>query len=332
MATLYLTEQGSVLRKTSKRLTVEKEGEVLLEVPEFKVERVLIFGNVQISTQAMAFLLDSGIETAFLSIYGRFRGRLTPMESKNIFLRIKQYEKYLDNAFRLAHSKDIVRAKLQNARTLLMRYSRNHPEVELEESKKHIEECLDKINHKETINSLMGVEGTASSVYFRAFGQLFRRELKFEGRERRPARDPINSLLSFGYTLVTNELISLTCALGFDPYIGYLHGLEYGRPSLALDLIEEFRHPIIDRFTLYLINNQILKEQDFEDKAEEGVLLLDNARKTYFLQYEKYMAREIESNISDTKKTYRELFKLQVHQFMDTIQNDSNYKPYFMSD
>lgn len=332
MSTLYLLEQGSVLRKTSKRLTVEKDGEVLLEVPEFKVERVLIFGNVQISTQAMAFLLDSGIETAFLSIYGRFKGRLSPIESKNIFLRVKQYEKYLDNAFRLTHSKTIIRAKLQNARALLMKYARNHPEIELEESKKHIEECLDKINHKETINSLMGVEGIASSIYFRAYGQLFRRELKFDGRERRPARDPINSLLSFGYTLITNELISLTCAMGFDPYIGCLHGLEYGRPSLALDLVEEFRHPIIDRFTLHLINNQILKEQDFEDKGDEGVLLLESARKAYFLNYEKYMTKDIESNLSDAKKTYRELFKLQIHQFMDTVQNNSAYKPYLMSD
>ncbi len=258
MATIYLTEQGSKLSKTSKRLVIEKDGQTLLEIPEFKVERVLIFGNVQITTQAMAFLLDNGIEVSFLSLYGKYRGRLSPVESKNAQLRIHQYQKHLDAEFKVSLAKSIVHAKLNNGRELLMRYARNHPEIDFSQDKTEMEDCISRLDHKESVNSVMGVEGAAASVYFEAFGKMLRKELGFEGRQRRPPKDPVNALLSLGYTLIGNEMHSLICAVGFDPYIGFFHGIDYGRPSLALDLIEPFRHAIIDRFTLYLVNNFFL--------------------------------------------------------------------------
>lgn len=332
MATLYLTEQGSKLGKTSRRLVVEKDKQTLLEIPEFKVDRVLIYGNVQITTQAIAFLLGNGIETSFLTMQGRIKGRLTPIESKNILLRIKQYERYHDHSFRIKMGKSIVRAKIANSRTILMRFSRNHPEINLAKSKKRIEECMGKVENKDSVKSLMGIEGIVASVYFGAYGKMFRRGLQFEKRQKRPSRDPVNALLSFGYVLITNEMLSVLCSVGFEPYIGYLHGIDYGRPSLALDMIEEFRHPIIDRFTLYLVNNQILNENDFEDKEEEGLYLKDDAKKTYFVQFEKYMNREVESNITEEKKSYRTLLKLQAHKLMDTILKDDPYEPYLLKD
>lgn len=332
MATLYLTEQGSKLGKTSRRLVVEKDNKMLLEVPEFKVDRVLIYGNVQITTQAIAFLLGNGIETSFLTVNGRLKGRLSPIESKNILLRMRQYQTYQDNDFRLKIARAIIKAKIANSRTILMRYARNHPEVNLEDSKKRIEDCIGKVESKDSIKSLMGVEGIAASVYFRAYGRMFRRELQFEKRQRRPARDPVNALLSFGYTLITNEMLSVICSIGFEPYIGYIHGVDYGRPSLALDLIEEFRHSIIDRFTLYLINNQILDEADFEDKGEEGIYLKDEPKKNYFVQFERYMNKEVESNTTTEKKSYRSLFRSQAHKLMDTILKDEPYEPFLLKD
>jgi CRISP-associated protein Cas1 len=327
MATLYLTEQGSKLGKTSRRLVVEKDKKAILEVPEFKVDRVLIFGNIQITTQAIAFLLGNGIETSFLTMQGRLKGRLSPIESKNVLLRIKQYERYHDNNFRLKIARSIIKAKIANARTMILRYARNHPEVNLDESKRRLEDCMKEVDSKETIKSLMGIEGIAASVYFRAYGRMFRRELQFEGRQRRPARDPINALLSFGYVLITNEMLSVICSIGFEPYIGYLHGIDYGRPSLALDMVEEFRHSLIDRFTLYLINNQILKDVDFEDKGDEGIFLRDEAKKNYFIQFEKYINKEIESNLTTERKSYRDLFRLQAHKLMDTILKNVSYVP-----
>lgn len=332
MATIYLTEQGSKLSKTSKRLVIEKDGQTLLEIPEFKVERVLIFGNVQITTQAMAFLLDNGIEVSFLSLYGKYRGRLSPVESKNAQLRIRQYQKHLDNEFKVSLAKAIVHAKLHTGRELLMRYARNHPEIDFSQDKIQMEACISQIEHKQSVNSVMGVEGAAASVYFEAFGKILRKELRFEKRQRRPPKDPVNALLSLGYTLIGNEMHSMVCAVGFDPYIGFFHGIDYGRPSLALDLIEPFRHAIIDRFTLYLVNNHILSEKDFEDTGEEGVLLNDDARKRYFAEYEKYMTKEGESNLSDAKKGFRDLFKIQAHNLHDAIMGTHEFSSYLLKD
>lgn len=332
MATIYLTEQGSKLSKTSKRLVIEKEGQTLLEIPEFKVERVLIFGNVQITTQAMAFLLDNGIEVSFLSLYGKYRGRLSPVESKNAQLRIRQYQKHLDNEFKVSLAKAIVHAKLHTGRELLMRYARNHPEIDFSQDKIQMEACISQIEHKQSVNSVMGVEGAAASVYFEAFGKMLRKELRFEKRQRRPPKDPVNALLSLGYTLIGNEMHSMVCAVGFDPYIGFFHGIDYGRPSLALDLIEPFRHAIIDRFTLYLVNNHILPEKDFEDTGEEGALLNDDARKRYFAEYEKYMTKEGESNLTDAKKGFRDLFKIQAHNLHDAIMGTHEFSSYLLKD
>ncbi|MDR4506847.1 MAG: CRISPR-associated endonuclease Cas1 [Candidatus Brocadiaceae bacterium] len=332
MATIYLTEQGSKLSKTSKRLIIEKDGQTLLEIPDFKIERVLIFGNVQITTQAMAFLLDNGIEVSFLSLYGKYRGRLSPVESKNAHLRIRQYQRHLDNEFRLVLAKAIVQAKLHNGRELLMRYARNHPEIDFEEDKKQLEDCIAKLRHKESVNSAMGVEGAAAAVYFKAFGKMLRGELKFEKRQRRPPKDPVNALLSLGYTLIGNEMHSIVCAIGFDPYIGFFHGVDYGRPSLALDLIEPFRHAIIDRFTLYLLNTHILSEGDFTDRGEEGVFLSDNARKRYFAEYEKYMTKKVISNLHDDKKAYRDLFKIQAHAMHTATLDEKDFDAYRIMD
>ncbi len=332
MATIYLTEQGSKLSKTSKRLVIEKDGQTLLEIPEFKIERVLVFGNVQITTQAMAFLLDNGIEVSFLSLYGKYRGRLSPVESKNAQLRIQQYQKHLDAEFTVSLAKAIVRAKLHNGRELLMRYARNHPETDFSRDRPQIEDCISHLEQKQSVNSIMGVEGAAASIYFEAFGKMLRKELRFEKRQRRPPKDPVNALLSLGYTLIGNEIHSLVCAIGFDPYIGFFHGLDYGRPSLALDLIEPFRHAIIDRFTLYLINNHILTERDFEDKGDEGILLNDDARKRYFAEYEKYMTKEVASNLSSIRKGFRDLFKIQVHNLRDTILGSGSFTPYQVVD
>ena len=332
MATLYLTEQGSKLGKTSRRLVVQKDKKTLLEIPEFKVDRVLIYGNVQLSTQVIAFLLSNSIETSFLTVHGRLKGKLTPIESKNILLRIKQYETYQDYAFRIKIAKSIIKTKIANSRALLMRYARNHPEANFDESKKQLCECIKGVEGKNTIKSLMGIEGIAASVYFRAFGKMFRRDLQFEKRQRRPARDPVNALLSFGYVLITNEMLSVICSIGFEPYIGYLHGVDYGRPSLALDMIEEFRHSIIDRFTLFMVNNQILDVDDFDDKGEEGFYLRDEPKKNYFVQFERYMNREVENNITMEKKTYRNLFRSQAHKLMDTILKDEYYEPFSAND
>lgn len=330
MSTLYLLEQGTKLVKEQKKLVVEKDGNILLEIPEFKIDRVLLFGNVQITTQAMKFLLEQGIETSFFTIYGKLIGRLQPMESKNVYLRLAQYECSKDENFKLLIAKTIVEGKIKNTKVMLQRYARNHPdEVDFTDALKNLDSCLEELPNKTKVSTVVGIEGRASAIYFEAFGKMFRRELQFETRTRRPPLDPVNSLLSLGYTLITNEMFSIATAIGFDPYIGFLHGIEYGRPSLALDLIEEFRQAVVDRLTLELLNKEILKPEDFEQK-EGGVYLKEDSRKKYFAQYEKRMLTCILDEETREETNFRKIFFKQAQKFAKIIQERGCYKPFLM--
>lgn len=329
MATLYLLEQGARLEKKSKRILLRKDDKVLLEIPEFKVERVLIFGNVQITTQAMKFLLESGIETSLFTIHGKLVGRLLPVQSKNVFLRIAQFEKAKDADFKVNLAKIIVEGKIKNAKVLLQRHVRNHPETDLEYAERDLSRCIDELWRKTGVSSIIGVEGRAAAIYFQAFGKLFRKGLKFRVRSRRPPKDRANSLLSLGYSLITNEMFSVTTGIGFDPYVGFLHGIEYGRPSLALDLIEEFRHVLVDRLTLELVNKEILSEDDFEEK-QEGIYLKDEARKKYFLHYERRMLTTFHDFEDQEKMNYRRKFHKQAQRFAKTLLEGVAYRPFLM--
>ncbi len=331
MSTLYLTEQGSVLHRKQRRLIITKNDVVLKEVSGMKLERILIFGNVQLTSQAMAFLLDQGIETSFLSLYGKFRGKLSPVESKNVFLRIAQYERYLDEEFCVEYAKKIVEGKIRNGKILIQRYSRDHPDMNFEDTVAVLNQALDELPNKQRVSTILGVEGYSTAAYFRAYSKMFRKQLQFTTRNRRPPKDPVNALLSFGYTLVTNEIFSILCAIGFDPYIGYLHGINYGRPSLSLDIVEEFRHPVVDRFTLNLINNNIMTEDDFEDQGDEGVFLKDESRRKYFVQYEKLLTNVFKDSCSEEKVTYRTVFRQQAHKLLKTIQRKEPYQPFLFN-
>jgi len=330
MTTVYLTEQGTVLRKRSRRLVVTKGQEVIKEIPAFKVGRILIFGNIQITTQVLSFLLDSGIETSFLSSNGKFRGRLAPIESKNVFLRIAQYERYLDNQFTVEQARELVEAKIKNCRTVIRKHFSVHCEIDFGKTLEILDQMLNLLSTRTKVASILGIEGQATAVYFRAFGRMCRKDLQFSKRTRRPPKDEVNALLSFGYALITSEMLSVLCAIGFDPYIGYLHGINYGRPSLALDMVEEFREPVIDRFTLNLINNRIFTSEDFEGKGEKRMYLKDDSRKRYFVEYEKMMNAPFKDSQSGKRVTYRSLFQIQAHKLADTIQTNRPYQPFLM--
>lgn len=288
----------------------------------------LLFGNIQITAQAMGLLLDEGIEVCYLSANGKFRGKLQPAESKNVLLRMAQYERFLDDEFTTHLARTIVTGKITNGRALIIRYQQNYPEIDFAPELETIDKTLVKLPGQNTVESIMGSEGIATAVYFKAYGKMFRHELRFEQRSRRPPKDPVNAVLSFGYTLITNEMFSLVTAHGMDPYIGYLHGLSYGRPSLALDLVEEFRHPFIDRFTLSLFNNHILTENDFETIQDKGVYLKKQALKLFFEHYERRIREPFESPQTGEQTSFRQLFKNQVHHMAQTILTKKEYQPF----
>lgn len=328
MATLYLTEQGATLSKDHNRLVVELANIVVSEIHEFKVDRVVIFGHVQLTTQVIAFLLNKGIDTAFLTMQGKLKGRLTPIATKNVPLRVRQYEYARNAMFPLLIAKQMIIGKLANCGAVLARFQRNHPECDFTVPISTLVALRSDIIRKQTIDSLRGVEGHAAAIYFQHFSKMLRSDLEFNKRTRQPPTDPINAMLSFGYTLLYNEAISALVMLGFDPYIGFYHRINYGRCSLALDLMEEFRHLIIDRLVISLTNNKVLTASDFTTQPDGAVYLDGEPRKRFLKEYEKFMASEFNYRRTTEKMTFRRALHEQAQQLQRTLLKGELYQPF----
>lgn len=315
--TLYLTEQGATLSRSGERLVVEKDGETLTDLPAAKVLRVFVFGNVSLTTPAIAYLLREGKEVAFLSSRGRYYGRLISSESKNPMLRRAQLLATGDSASCLELSRSLVVAKLVNQRRILHR----RPGEKATAVAADISELIEKARATESTSSLRGMEGLAARAYFGAFGELLD-GMEFTGRHRRPPPDPVNSLLSLGYTLLTYEAFSAVASVALDPYIGFFHTDTYGRPSLALDIMEELRPVIVDLLVLGCVNQRRLSLDDFEigEQNEKPIALLTNeARKRFLALYEQRMMTPI-THLS-RPMTYRGALHAQARQIVNYIRN-----------
>jgi CRISP-associated protein Cas1 len=329
MAVIYVTEQGAVLTKRGDRIRILKQEELLLDMPCHEIDAVLIFGNVQVTTQALAELLDHDIELALLSSRGRLRGQLTSPATKNIELRIAQYKRSFDESFVLQLSRRIVAGKLANEQLMLQRFMDDHPEVDIKAEIELLRRNLRIAEEAESPASLLGLEGSAASAYFEAFGKMIRGDFDFPGRRRRPPTDPVNALLSFGYTLLFNEIGSLLDSLGFDPYLGFYHKPDYGRPSLAADLLEEFRSPVIDRFTLNIINTRMFGRGDFQLHVPSGGMhLTPESMKRYFAAYEEYLSQKFRDADSGEETTFRRSYRRQAEKFARCLKDESPYRPF----
>jgi CRISP-associated protein Cas1 len=328
MATLYITEQGATLRKEQNRLVVERDDVPLVEIHDFKVERVVIVGNVQLTTQAMTFLVERGIDTTFLSLHGKLKARLASLESKNSLLRVRQYERTLNAGFALGVSKAFVMAKINNSADLLRRHQRNHDNCDFHLELSQLAFLTEEAAVRKTLESLRGIEGQAAAVYFPGFGNALRRSLQFTKRTRRPPRDPANALLSFGYTLLYGEAIAALALTGFDPYLGFLHSFHYGRCSLALDLMEEFRPLVVDRLVLKIINLEVAKPDDFETDPNTGVNLKPAARKRFFREYETVMTDQFTNRIEGEQSNLRHALHQQALALQRAVIEGIAYIPF----
>lgn len=329
MANLYLIEQGAVLRKTGDRLIVEKDDTELLEIECFKLDTIFLFGNVHVTTPALTELLEHGIELALLTQGGRLKGQLTPPKAKNVLLRMAQYQKSQEATVTVPLACTFVSGKVRNALALLTRHHRNYPDRGFDPYRDELERLLRSVEGAESLASLRGFEGTAARTYFAGFALACRTELSFDGRRRRPPTDPVNALLSFGYTLVGAELTSLLDAMGYDPYIGLYHQLDYGRPSLALDLLEEFRVPAVDRLVLNLTNLRTLQASDFVTDEESGGLRLE--RKSlgkFFRAYEAHLNKEFTDKLTGTTITLRKAFRQQAERLATHLTRGEAYTPF----
>jgi len=323
MAILYLDEQGSSVYREKGILIVKKDENILAKIPFAQIDSIIILGAVFITPTALNLIFGNSIFTSFLTIDGRYKGSLFSGFSKNIFLRLKQYELYNNQEFRQQFSKIIVLNKIKNNYTLLLKYKRNHRNAEIDEEIGKIKSIIDNLKEikKININQLLGIEGISSKYYFSAFSKMLRKELAFKKRTSHPPKDPVNSLLSLGYTLLFNEFVSLIYSNGLDPFIGYYHELEYGRESLAVDLMEGFRF-IIDSFVLQLINKNVIKKDDFEFNTEKGCYIVkDKPRKSFYKSYEVKLLTNI--TIDGKLINYRKIFSNQVLNFSKSLKDNS---------
>ena len=316
---LYVDEQGCAIKKTGQRLLVVKENDVLRDIPLIHLGQVVISGNVNLTTPAMQTLLHEGIPVVFLSAYGRYHGALTPQVSRNSLLRTAQHRVAINETRCLALSKAFVHGKLVNMRTMLQRRKWQSPDSAdaalepLIANIKSIQAMEKRIHMAKELPELLGIEGNASAAYFSAFNFMLKSKMgfDFQRRSRRPPADATNALLSFAYSLLTADLISAIQTVGLDPYIGFFHQLKYGKPCLALDLMEEFRPILADSVVITLINNRRIKPTDFT-QSHGGWYLKDNSRKVFYAAYETRKNETITHPVFKYKLTFRRAMELQV--------------------
>ncbi|WP_417847151.1 CRISPR-associated endonuclease Cas1 [Thalassoglobus sp.] len=305
---LYVSEQGAFIGKSAERLTIKVKKEQLASVRMLDVSQVCLFGSVMLSAQAVSELSRRGIPICHFSYGGWFHSITAGFIHKNIELRIQQYSAAQDDERSLRVAQQLIAGKIKNCRTLLRRHIHDKKSPVLAKLTDYHQRAL-RVTSKE---SLLGLEGMAAKEYFADFFQLFPNHpaLAVNGRNRRPPRDPVNAVLSFLYSLLTKELTVVLQAVGFDPMLGVFHTPRYGRPSLALDLAEEFRPLLADSAALMVFNNGEVNADSFIQRAG-AVAMTPAGRKSVIAAYERRMETEITHPIFGYKICYRRILEVQ---------------------
>lgn len=312
---LYVQEQGAKISLLGEELVVKgRDGTTTTRARLPNVSQITLFGNVQISTQAIRAAMERGISLSFLTNGGWFCGRATGTDSKNIELRVAQHRMLADGDACVALARGVVASKIRNCRTLLRRNHEAPPEVTLFE----LEQLAKKAERVTTTESLLGLEGTAARSYFSAFSGMLKGDASdvfdLDGRNRRPPRDPINALLSFAYSLLTKDLAHTLASAGLDPLLGFFHQPRFGRPALALDLMEEFRPIVADSTVLSAVNNGVVTEADFVIHPT-GVSLKSHGRRRFILAYERRMDQLVTHPVFGYRISYRRVLEVQARLF-----------------
>jgi len=353
MTTLYVTQPYSIVKKDGDTLVVnlpkdeKTRGEARkVTIPLIKVDQVVIVGDSTLTSPALAALLEQRVEVTFLDSFGGYRGRLVPAAGRNSLLRLAQYRAHDDPFCSLELGKSFVYGKLANLRTLLLRTNRKLKDEAISNAAEAIRQLFPLVLGLQSDGAppadpsrpqagtswgtLQGLEGAGSAHYFGVFGLLLRAgaDLKFETRTRRPPRDPVNALLSYGYTLLLHQCSAALQTAGLDPYVGFLHSSQYSKPALSLDLMEEFRGPVVDSVVLTLVNNRILTAADFNDELG-GYRLKDAPRRTFLTKFEERLSTEIEHPTFGYKATYRRCIELQARLLAKTISGEIPAYPSF---
>lgn len=298
--TLFVTTQGAYLSRQGETVVVRADGETRLQVPVHTLGGIVCFGQVSCSPQVMGFCAERQVAISFLSEHGRFFARVQGPTTGNVLLRREQYRRAESEQAAAAIAQACVLAKVANCRIVLMRAARDYPEVaqsSLQAAAANLGRVLEDLREPLPLGTLRGREGDAARIYFAVFDSLVvaqKDEFFFRERSRRPPLDNMNTLLSFLYTLLVHDTAAALETVGLDPAVGYLHCDRPGRPSLALDLMEEFRAFIADRLALSLVNRQQVQGPDFRTSESGAVVMDDAARKRVLTAYQKRKQEEIQ--------------------------------------
>jgi CRISP-associated protein Cas1 len=320
MTTLYVQEQGATVRKRDNQIVVTKDGQTLREAPLGKIDQVMLMGRgVQISTALLVDLIERGIPVTLTNQYGsRHYATLTAGPSRFGELRTRQMQFVNDPRRALELARAIVRAKLTNQRALL--YATHWPAAAAAVAQ--IDAALAGAAGAATVDALRGYEGAAAAAYFGAWRAALPPAWNFQGRAFYPPPDPVNAMLSFGYTLALHDVITAVQMTGLDPYLGTFHVVEAGRPSLALDLLEEFRPLLVDRLVLDLVSGNVLKREQFERPAErpQAIYLGEAGRALLVSRYEALLQTRVK--LPGEQTALRRVLLLQAQQVARVVRGE----------
>lgn len=346
MATVYVTEPGTQVRKADERLRLVRGEEVLEEIPLIKVERLIMMGRgVNLTTAALFALIRQGADVVYLTGRGRFMARQVGDEHKNGKLRYSQARAVGEPRRALEIARSIVRGKIANQRTLVRRHAEGASWAQAALS--GMDAMARRLDSARTLDELRGMEGQAAKEYFSLLRRLLRPPADgaswgFERRAYYPPTDPVNALLSFGYTLLLQDLIAACQMIGLDPYLGFFHAIDWGRPSMALDLEEEFRPVIVDSIVLAACNRPVVQLRDFEPAVRESdeeqpeppdrpqaIYLKEAARAKYLALYEARVGEQAQYPAEGGERTaYRRMLALQAQHMAQVIMGQApQYRP-----
>ena len=318
MTSLYITESGAYLHKRGGHVVVGRNNEVLLEVPLERVEDVTVIDSVQVSSKLMTEFLERKIPLSWLSGAGKFYGTLLNSYSIDILKHKRQFELLDEQILYEALAKKVVLAKVHNQLTLLRRYNRNAKSEEVETHIGNILAVRKNIFFAKDYRKLMGYEGIISRIYFASLALLVPEQFSFDKRSKMPPQDPFNSMLSLGYSMLFNEVLSAVIAAGLHPYVGFLHRIAKGHPALVSDLMEEWRAVLIDSLIMNILKRNMIA-YDMFTISDNGCFLNSEVRKIFLAAYNKKL-RSVNQYL-DGKNTFRDSIKQQCHKYCSFVMN-----------
>lgn len=335
--TLYITSDDAYVRKERETFVVEVNNEKVFQAPIHSIENIVCFGFKALSPALMAFCAENNVGISYLSENGKFLARVYGAQQGNVLLRKAQYDLADNELHSLSIARPIIAAKVTNYRHLLLRHQRNHPDNCSESvflAAETMGRRLTNIQAVESLDELRGYEGECATLYFGVLSSLItsqQEDFTFSKRTKRPPLDPANALLSFLYAIIANDVRSAVETTGLDPQVGFLHQIRSGRPSLALDIMEEFRAYLGDRIMLNLINLKQVTKKDFDIRESGEVRMSDEARKTLLSAYQKRKQEEITHPFLGEKMTIGLLPHIQAQLLARYIRGDiEEYPPFYL--